>query len=289
MAGPRILLQLDCDDRPSAFDSIVALDSGVDHLLPHAQVRPQNVTPIVHGAIFTRGGKRLQETAIFVGGSDVRQAEAVLAAVHQAFLGPLRVSVLMDANGCNTTSAAAVLALARDIDLASAEVLVLGASGPVGSRVVRLLASQGASVRVGSRRLDRAQSVCDEVAIRHPHAKLSAVEIAPGAPITPQLEGVTALVAAGAAGVELCPADARRAASSLRVCVDLNAVPPLGIGGIEVTDCGADRDGQKCFGAIGVGATKMAIHRAAIERLFTRNDTTLDAEEVFMIGQALGQ
>ena len=69
--------------------------------------------------------------------------------------------------------------------------------------------------------------------------------------------------------------------------LDLNAVPPVGITGIEITDKAKERDGVICYGAIGVGGTKMKIHRAAIERLFTANNLVLDAEEVFQIGQEL--
>jgi hypothetical protein len=42
-----------------------------------------------------------------------------------------------------------------------------------------------------------------------------------------------------------------------------------------------------CYGALGVGGTKMKIHRAAIQQLFTANNQILDAEEVFAIGQQL--
>ena len=69
--------------------------------------------------------------------------------------------------------------------------------------------------------------------------------------------------------------------------VDLNAVPPLGIEGVEVTDKGAQRDGVVCYGAVGVGDTKMKIHKAAVARLFESNDQVMDAEEVFALAQAL--
>jgi methylenetetrahydrofolate/methylenetetrahydromethanopterin dehydrogenase (NADP+) len=36
-----------------------------------------------------------------------------------------------------------------------------------------------------------------------------------------------------------------------------------------------------CFGAVGVGGTKMKIHKAAVARLFERNDQVLDAEEIY--------
>ena len=52
-------------------------------------------------------------------------------------------------------------------------------------------------------------------------------------------------------------------------------------------DAAKDRDGLLAYGAIGVGGTKMKIHKAAIARLFTANDLSLDAEEIFGIGQEL--
>ena len=68
------------------------------------------VRDLVHGALFTRGGADLARTAIFVGGSDVEAAEAVLKAVTDVFFGGFRVSVMLDANGANTTASAAALA-----------------------------------------------------------------------------------------------------------------------------------------------------------------------------------
>jgi hypothetical protein len=85
----------------------------------------------------------------------------------------------------------------------------------------------------------------------------------------------------------LLPRSARAACPELKVAVDLNAVPPLGIEGVEVADKGAQRDGVICYGAIGVGDTKMKIHKAAIARLFEQNDLVLDAEEVYALGQTL--
>ena len=153
---PRVLLQIDSDQHPSVFDAIVAVDSGVDHLLRHGAVSPAQVTELVHGTIFTRGPKDLKSSAIYVGGSDVSCGEALLEAVQQTFFGPMRVSVMMDSNGANTTAAAAVLSAEKHVDLHRTQATVLAATGPVGQRVVRLLASQGAVVRVGSRSAERA-------------------------------------------------------------------------------------------------------------------------------------
>ena len=53
----------------------MAIDSGVDHLLQYGNVQAESVTSLVHGAMFTRGGEDLSQTAIFIGGSNVHAAE----------------------------------------------------------------------------------------------------------------------------------------------------------------------------------------------------------------------
>jgi methylenetetrahydrofolate/methylenetetrahydromethanopterin dehydrogenase (NADP+) len=287
MTKPKILIQLDSDPHPSVFDAVVATDSGVDRLLQYGSVQPAAVRDLVHGAIFTRGPQHLLNTAIFIGGSSVTAGEALLAQATAAFFGPLRVSVLLDANGANTTAAAAVLAAAKHLKLQGANAVVLGGTGPVGERAARLLARQGASVRIGSRTRQRAADACQRIAQRITGAQLTPLRCSSAQETAVALEDAQLVIAAGAAGVELLSADVRRGCTSLRVAIDLNAVPPAGIAGIEATDKAQERDGVICYGAIGVGGTKMKIHRAAIQRLFTANNLVLDAEEVFQIGQQL--
>ena len=67
------------------------------------------------------------------------------------------------------------------------------------------------------------------------------------------------------------------------MAIDLNAVPPAGICGIQPQDKAVEHDGQICYGAIGVGGTKMKLHKAAIRRLFESNDAVLDAEEIYAL------
>jgi hypothetical protein len=45
---------------------------------------------------------------------------------------------------------------------------------------------------------------------------------------------------------------------------------------------------MKCYGAVGIGGTKMKIHKAALNQLFTANDQVLDAEEIYRVAQSLG-
>lgn len=281
---PRVLLQLDSDQHPSVFDAVVAVDSKVDHLLRHGSVSPGQVQEMVHGTIFTRGPKELMNTAIFVGGSDVVQGEALLQAVQQTFFGPMRVSVMMDSNGSNTTAAAAVLAAGGHVKLGESRVTLLAATGPVGRRVARLLASQGAEIQVGSRSLQRAQEVCESVRSRFPDCVLQPVETGTNDALVQALDESAVVIAAGSPATRLLPESVRLQAKQLQVVVDLNAVPPQGIEGVDVMDQGVERDGIACYGAIGVGAFKMKIHKTAIGRLFERNDLVLDAEEIYALG-----
>jgi len=110
-----------------------------------------------------------------------------------------------------------------------------------------------------------------------------AIQIANDVELNSALEGVELVVSAGAASVCLLPEKIRKANSSLKMVIDLNAVPPLGIEGTSVMDKGMIREGVICYGAIGVGDLKMKIHRAAIAALFTRNDQVMDAPEVYEI------
>lgn len=287
MSKPRILLQFDPDSQASVFDAVVAVDAGVDHLLQYAAVPAERVRDLVHGAMFTRGPQDLRSTAIFVGGSNVAAGEALLKQVTKCFFGPFRVSVMFDANGANTTAAAAVLAAARHLNLSGATAAVLAGTGPVGQRAARLLARQGACVRVASRDRAKAVQVCETLAKLIPDGRFEPFQTATAADTAETLAGADVVIAAGAAGIELVSAELRAAASQLKVAVDLNAVPPLGIAGVEVTDKAVERGGVVCYGALGVGGTKMKIHKAAVHRLFEANDQVFDAEQIYEIGQKL--
>lgn len=289
MTKPKILVQLDSDAQASVFDGVVAVDSGVDHLFQHASVTVEQVQGLVHGAMFTRGPADLRSTAVFIGGSDVSTGEALLQAATQSFFGPIRVSVMLDASGANTTAAAAVVAAGRHVDLANTNALVLAATGPVGQRVARLLGGAGAKVKVASRSLGRAEELTAQIGATLDNAQLTAIETRSHDQLMSAVEGVELIVAAGAAGIELLPADVRKTASQLKVMIDLNAVPPLGIAGVDVMDKAKDVEGVIAYGAIGVGGTKMKIHKAALHRIFESNDVVLDIDEIYQLGLDLEQ
>ena len=282
-----LLLHLDSSPHPSAFDRIVALDGGADEVLSYGAVTEDAVRDLVHGAIFTRGPKDLHNTAIFIGGTEMASGERLLAAVRAAFFGPMRVSVMLDANGSNTTAVAAVAKLQRAVGaLAGRRAVVTASTGPVGMRAAGLLAKAGADVVVTSRRQDGGAGVAAAIAQRF-GAKVRPMVMADGSHAASVLEGAELLLNAGGAGISLVPHAAWAGRAGLRAAADVNAVPPPGIEGIEVTDNGADRHGVTVFGALGVGNLKMKIHKACIARLFERNDLVLDAETIADVAASL--
>ena len=289
MEKRKILIQIDGDPQPSVFDRVVAIDAGADEVFSYGSVTPEQVRNLVHGAIFTRGPKDLKRTAFFIGGSDVAAGERLLEEVKRQMVPQygLRVSVLMDANGANTTAAAALRAAARELALKDVPALVLGGTGPVGQRVARLLAREGAEVRIGSRQRERAAGVCKAIKSKVEGARVEPVATGTPPELQTALEGRTLVISAGTAGAVLLPKAVRLACPSLQVVIDLNAVPPLGVEGAELPDKGTKREGVVCYGAIGVGGVKMQIHKAALARLFESNDQVMDAEEVYNLAGSL--
>jgi len=287
----KLLLQLDTSPLASVFDRVVAHDGGADDVMAYGGITPDTVRDLVHGCIFTRGPKDLRNTAIFVGGTDMAAGEQLVGAVRKAFFGPMRVSVMLDSNGSNTTAVAAVAKVVQAAggDVKGARAVVTAGTGPVGMRAAGLLAKAGADVTITSRRAVDA-AFLEALQKRFGGAAagaIGAVTMREAAQAAQVLDGAALLVSAGPAGVCMVPRAAWAGRSGLRVAADLNAVPPQGVEGIELQDNGTERDGFIVFGALGVGGLKMKIHKACIARLFETNDAVLDAETIADVARDL--
>jgi hypothetical protein len=283
----KLLLQLDSSPLPSVFDRVVAFDGGADEVMSYGGVTVENIRDLVHGAIFTRGPKQLHMTAIFIGGTDMAQGERLLSAVKKAFFGPLRVSVMLDSNGSNTTAVAAVAKMRQAVggSLEGHKVVVTAGSGPVGLRAAGLLAKAGAQVAVTSRRASDGK-LAESIRQRF-GGSVREITMPDSSGASQALEGAEMFLNAGPAGVCLIPKASWVGRPGLRVAADVNAVPPLGVEGIEVTDDGAMREGVTTFGALGIGNLKMKTHKACIARLFEKNDLILDAEAIAELAEQL--
>jgi methylenetetrahydrofolate/methylenetetrahydromethanopterin dehydrogenase (NADP+) len=280
----KLLYQFDTDAQPAVFDNVVGYDGGADHVTAYGGVTPGNVGALVDGAIFTRSPKEKKFTAIFVGGSDMAQGEALFAAVRKKFFANFRVSVMLDSNGSNTTAAAGVAWLAHGRSLAGRRAVVLAGTGPVGQRAALLLAREGARVALTSRSLARAQKVAQALGERF---EVEAIEAVDNAGRARAIEGAQIVFATGAAGVNLLGEAAWQHSPTLELLCDANATPPPGIEGIAMADKALARHGKTVWGAIGFGALKIALHRACIARMFESNELVLDAEEIYSIAKTM--
>ena len=50
----RLLLLLDSDPMPNAYDTIVGYDGGADHIVSYGGITPDNVGALIDGAVFTQ-------------------------------------------------------------------------------------------------------------------------------------------------------------------------------------------------------------------------------------------
>ena len=283
----KLLLQLDSSRLPSVFDQVVAYDAGADVVMSYGGVTETDVRDLVHGCIFTRGPRDLHNTAVWIGGSNMSAGEQLLAMAQDALFGEFTVSIMLDSNGSNTTAVAAVVKIEETLgDLQGKKVVILAGTGPVGQRAAGLLAHDGAHVTITSRKPEQGEKARQFISARF-NVQVEAVTLADPSKLPEVLDGAEILLNSGPAGVQMVPKSAWTAVKTLRVAVDLNAVPPLGIDGVDVNDAGVKRNGVIVFGAFGIGNFKTKLHKACVARLFTRKDLVLDAEAIAEIAREL--
>jgi len=283
----KLLLQLDSSRLPSVFDQVVAYDAGADLIMSYAGVVEGDVRDLIHGCIFTRAPKDLKNTAVWIGGNNMSVGEQLLAIAQDSLFGPFKVSIMLDSNGSNTTAVAAVVRIEQAVgDLKGKSAVILAGTGPVGQRAAGLLAKGGAKVTITSRKPEQGDRARRAIGERF-GIEVTVRTMADPSHCEEVLDGASILLNSGPAGVLMAPKAAWTGCKSLKVAVDLNAVPPLGIEGIELNDSGVERSGVKVYGAFGVGNFKTKLHKACVGKLFERNDLVLDAETIAEVARQL--
>ncbi|HET6867952.1 MAG TPA: methylene-tetrahydromethanopterin dehydrogenase N-terminal domain-containing protein [Solirubrobacteraceae bacterium] len=277
----KILIQLDTDEHPSAFDAIAAYDADVDIVIGYGEITAENLAGVVQGAIFPRGPDGLANTAFWVGGSKVRDGEAVFKAAQKLFFKPFNPSIMLDSDGSNTTSAAAVARVRAKVELKGAKAAVVGV-GPVGLRTAELLRREDAEVTMfafppdtmdGKHRRASGIPVAEE-------AGFEVVEPGSSDELDSALAGCAVIYAAGPAGTQIL----RRsgwAQEGVRVVVDYSAAEPVGVEGVDRGDSFEEEDGVLKLGALAVGGPKMKLQKACIQAMFETKGTVLDLEGVY--------
>ncbi len=232
-----VLIYLSADKYVSPFDVMLAYDAGIGQVIPYNNVTPADARMTVSDAMLARGIEGAKYTILFVGGADIGAVERLVEVIKSCMYPPFTHSVIVDPKGSYTTAASTVAKIEdalRDVDrkLVDSEVLVLGGTGTRGQMVAKICAEKKARVRITSLNEASAHLFAEKL------TKDTGVQITGAAAQTPReiinlAQGADVIVAAGPNSLQLLPKDALEVLPNCRVAVDLNPIPPAGIGGIE--------------------------------------------------------
>jgi len=256
----------------SPFDVNMAADAGFDVIVPYTDVDLKEVTGLVQDAMFSRAPQDGKRTAVLIGGRDPLLAVDMLDAARKAMIPPhFEISVMADPSGAFTTAAGMVAVVehhlkAKGTGLEGKRVAVFGATGPVGGVAGLIAAKAGAKVTlVGYDGLQRVSSRCDQFGERF------GVALRPADGSDPEKNAAAAadaevVLAAGRAGTQILSKEQLARAKHLLAAVDVNAVPPSGLGGLDAFASGTPIEGTPGagFGALAVGNVKFQTEHALL-------------------------
>jgi len=240
----------------SPFDVNMALDAGFDAAIPYTNVTLAEVTGLVQDAIFSRPPKIGAKTGIFFGGRQATMALDMLETAKKALVPPFGISFIADPAGSFTTAAAMVACVEKLLrekkgqQLKGVRVAVFGATGVVGFSAAVIAALQGADVTLvgydGIKRVsDGANEMKTRFGVEARAADGSNEEKKIGILSTSEIA-----LCAGRAGVQILTGPQLEMAKDLLIVADVNAVPPPGVEGLDMTANGSEVSTR---GTLGVG------------------------------------
>ena len=296
MADKRILHLLSPLRHASPFDLNMALDAGYDAVIPYTNVTIDDVASLVQDAIFSRPPKDGAKTCVFIGGKDAIAALDMLERAKKAMVPPFVLSLFVDPAGSFTTAAAMVARLERALrvshgrELAGTRILVFGATGVVGFASAVITALEGARVTlVGYDGVVRVQKAADEIAARF-GTTVAAADGSSDDLKAMLLRDADVALCAGRAGVEIISAGLLRGAADLLAVADVNAVPPLGVAGLDVFADGVAIGGGRAvgIGPLAIGQTKYQTEFGLFRRMIeSAKPVTLDFRDAFALARDL--
>jgi len=279
----------------SPFDVNMALDAGYDSVTPYTNVTLEEIEPLVQDAMFSRSPRDAVRTGVFIGGKDAIQALDMVEKAKKTLLKPFEISIFADPAGSFTTAAAMVACVEKVLkdkkqrSLSGTKVVVYGATGVVGFSSAVIAALEGAKVTLaGYNGPDRVEKATHEIRKRFGVETFFA-DASDHDKVLNLLVNSEIALCAGRAGVQILSADDIRQAKNLLVCADVNAVPPLGIQGVDLHDDGKELPG----GSLGIGALAIGNVKYQTEfRLFKKMATSdsplcIDFRDAFKLAREL--
>jgi methylene-tetrahydromethanopterin dehydrogenase len=280
----------------SPFDVNMALDAGYDAVLTYTNVTLEEVPGLVQDAIFSRPPKIGARTGMFFGGKNAVLALDMLAAAKKAMFTPFAVSLFADPAGSFTTAAALVACVEKVLKdkkqrgLAKTKIAVFGATGVVGFSAAVIAALEGADVTlVGYDGPARVSAAAKEIKTRF-EVGVKAADGSDDAKKSAILAEAEVALCAGRAGVPIVSAAQLAAARHLLVVADVNAVPPPGVEGLEMTANGTalTPHGTLGIGPLAVGNIKYKTEFELFRRMIVAEKAVrFDFRDAFQLAREL--
>jgi methylene-tetrahydromethanopterin dehydrogenase len=283
----KICYFFDTDDNASPFDINMAYDAGFDIVVPVSKMSAEQVPKLVQDAIFSR--KPGAPTTFFIGGSNVKEGEAIAKKVIKSLVTPFECPVIIDPRGSHTT-ASAVVAMTIDIakrkhdlqNLKGKKVVIFGA-GPV-ARIAAILAGKIGCETYIVETWDKSNKEFVD--------KLAKELIEEAGDKTAQINGIFApelkqrfeiadkadiIWSLAAAGIEILPEEEMKKLKGKKIVVDINLVPPYGIEGIKPKH----KNEEIYPGIFGIGALALGKLKADSEAEILKEAANTKGSKVF--------
>ena len=256
MEKPFILHMITSEKNTSPFDANMAFDAGWDSIVPYTNVGMDEIQALVQDTIFSRSPSALKRTGIFIGGRDSHLAMDMIDESRKHMVPPFEVPVFADPSGAFTTAAGMVAITEKALkdkfseDFTDKKIVILGGTGPVGVASAVISAKAGNEVLLVGRSLEKAEGIakiCNEK-----YGSKSVVGAADGDKAEFLID-TDIVFNTGAAGIQLLDDNLIANATNLKICADVNAVPPAGIAGVDAMDNVVEMKNSNS-GCYGIGA-----------------------------------
>ncbi len=296
MKDPYLLHIFNPTRNVSPFDVNMAYEAEYDGVIPYDGVTLDDIHALTQDTIFSRSPTGAKRTSIFIGGREFGLAIDMLNRAKAAMVPPFEISVFADPSGAITTAAAMVACIERWVKNKTSDSLegksmhIIGGTGPVGVCAGIIAANCGADVYLlSSRGLDVAQEFAEENNGKF-GVKMKGGDGSNNEVLDKMIQNADIVVGSAKAGLQVLSQAQLEKAENLIVAADANAVPPLGIEGVEVHDMGKELDftPNKAvgIGALAIGNVKYKVHYRMFEMMKnTDKPLYLDHDEAFKVAR----
>ena len=278
----------------SPFDANMAFDAGWDSIIPYTNVTMEEIQALVQDTIFSRSPSTVSKrTAIFIGGRDTHIAMDMLEETKKHMVPPFEVPVFADPSGAFTTAAGMVAKTEKalkdkfNLDFEYLIIAILGGTGPVGVASAVISSKACNDVILIGRNQEKTEKVVEMCNVKYGS---NSVVVGLDENKSTILSDVDVVFNTGAAGIQLMDDSLVKASSQIKICADVNAVPPSGIAGVEANDdvVKMENASNDCYGigALAIGNIKYKSQHDCLKLMYTSDKPVfLHFEHAFEFAQ----